>query len=325
VSSTGDEAGEREAADAMPTSGPPATGQPVAAGPSADDPVRPAAAAAGPAGQDVPRRTVTASVPGRVGARRDKTVTASAEQARVDRQEIAPAPEHHHRDVQAGGLRAAVFGVQDGLVSNALLVLGFAGADSGPSIVRLAGLFGLFSGAVSMASGEYNSMRVQRELFEQELAMERRELRHNPHVETVELTQIYQSRGFDPDQARELAQAVMQDPDQALEVHAREELGIAPDSLGSPLAAAGSSFGAFAVGALVPIIPWFFVEGTVATVASIVVAALAAAFVGSVVARLTRRPRLTRIARQVAFTLVPAAVTFLAGNLANAVWGIHLG
>jgi VIT1/CCC1 family predicted Fe2+/Mn2+ transporter len=240
---------------------------------------------------------------------------AAAELARAARRDIAPIPEHHHRDVQAGGLRAAVFGVQDGLVSNALLVLGFAGANGGPSIVRLAGLVGLLSGAVSMASGEYNSMRVQRELFEQELAMERRELHHNPHVETVELTQIYQSRGFDPDQARELAQAVMQDPEQALEVHAREELGISPDSLGAPLAAAWFSFVAFTSGALVPIAPWFFAEGTAATVASIVLVALAAAFVGSVVGRLTRRPLFATIARQVGFTLIPAGATYLLGNL----------
>jgi len=231
------------------------------------------------------------------------------------RRDIAPRPEHHHRDIQGGGLRAAVFGVQDGLVSNTLLVVGFAGADGGPSIVRLAGLVGLLSGAVSMASGEYNSMRVQRELFEQELATERRELHHNPHVETVELTQIYQSRGFDPDQARDLARAVMQDPEQALEVHAREELGFAPDSLGSPLKASLWSFAAFCLGALVPIVPWFVTEGSAAIVASLVLVATAAAGVGSVVSRLTRRGRVSRIARQVAFTLVPAAATYLLGSI----------
>jgi VIT1/CCC1 family predicted Fe2+/Mn2+ transporter len=208
-------------------------------------------------------------------------------------------------------LRAAVFGVQDGLVSNALLVLGFAGAGGGPSLVRLAGIVGLVSNAVSMASGEFNSMQVQRELFEQELAMERRELRRNPHVETVELTQIYQSRGFDPDQARQLAQAVMQDPEQALEVHAREELGISPSSLGSPYAAALSSFAAVTLGALVPILPWFFTQGAAGLVASAILVAIAAGVVGSVVSRLTGRGRFSRIARQVAFTLVPAGATYL--------------
>jgi VIT1/CCC1 family predicted Fe2+/Mn2+ transporter len=243
------------------------------------------------------------------------TGSEASEAARAARLEIAPGPEHHHRDVQQGGLRAAVFGVQDGLVSNALLVLGFAGANGGPSIVRLAGLVGLLSGAVSMASGEYNSMAVQRELFEQELAMERRELHHNPHVETVELTQIYQSRGFDPDQARALAQSVMLDPEQALEVHAREELGIAPNSLGSPVRAALWSFVAFTLGASVPIVPWFVTEGTAATVASLVLVAIAAGVVGTVVSRLTGRGRLSRIARQVAFTLIPAGATYLLGSL----------
>ncbi len=214
-----------------------------------------------------------------------------------------------------------MFGVQDGLVSNALLVLGFAGTDSGPSIVRLAGLVGLFSGAVSMASGEYNSMQVQRELFEMELAMERLELRRNPHVETVELTQIYQSRGFDPDQARELAEAVMSDPEQALEVHAREELGISPSSLGSPLVAAYSSFAAFTAGAVVPLVPWFVAEGAAALIASVVLVAVAAAIVGSVISRLTRRGRTTRILRQVGFTLIPAGLTYLLGN----VIGVHVG
>jgi VIT1/CCC1 family predicted Fe2+/Mn2+ transporter len=172
-----------------------------------------------------------------------------------------------------------------------------------------------------MASGEYNSMQVQRELFEQELAMERRELRHNPHVEMVELTQIYQSQGIDPDHARELAQSVMQDPEQALEVHAREELGISPSSLGAPLTAALWSFVAFTVGALVPVVPWFVTEGTTAIVASIVLVTIAAGFVGTVVSRLTRRSRLSRVLRQVAFTLVPAAFTYLLGSAI----GVHVG
>lgn len=241
------------------------------------------------------------------------TPAADDERRRVEREEIAPSPEHHHRDVQKGGLRAAVFGVQDGLVSNALLVLGFAGADGGPALVRLAGLVGLVSGAVSMASGEYNSMRVQTELFEQELAMERRELLRNPHVEMVELTQIYQSRGFEPDQARQLAQSVMADPEQALEVHAREELGIAPGSLGSPVAAAVFSFLAFTVGAMVPLVPWFVSEGTAALVASLLLVTIAAGGVGVAVSRLTRRGRPSRIARQIAFTLIPAGATYLLG------------
>lgn len=227
---------------------------------------------------------------------------------------VAPTPEHHHRDVQGGAARAAVFGVSDGLVSNVGLILGVAGADASSNVVRVAGLAGLIAGAISMAAGEYNSMRVQTELLERELAIEQRELHRNPHVETVELTLLYQSRGMDPDQARSLAEATMTDPDQALAVHAREELGIDPDDLGSPMQAAVSSFVAFGVGALVPLVPWFFAGGSAATVASLVLALLTAAIVGVVVSRFTERHRLATILRQLAFTAVPAAITYAIGS-----------
>src|SRR6478609_857319 len=185
-------------------------------------------------------------------------------------------PEHHHRDVRSGSARAAVFGVSDGLVSNVSLILGVAGASPGAGVVLLAGLAGLIAGSVSMAAGEYVSMRAQTELFERELDMERVELRRNPHVELVELSQIYASRGVDPDRAREMAEDIMADPQTALEAHAREELGINPNSLGSPIGAAVSSFFAFAIGALLPLLPWFFASGDVAIVASIVLGALGA-------------------------------------------------
>ena len=227
---------------------------------------------------------------------------------------VAPTPEHHHRDVQGGAARAAVFGVSDGLVSNVGLILGVAGADASSNVVRVAGLAGLIAGAISMAAGEYNSMRVQTELLQRELAIERRELHRNPHVETVELALLYQSRGMDPDQARSLAEATMTDPDQALAVHAREELGIDPDDLGSPMQAAVSSFFAFAVGALVPLVPWFFGGGSAATVASLVLALLAASIVGVVVSSFTERHRLATILRQLAFTAVPAAITYAIGS-----------
>ncbi len=225
-----------------------------------------------------------------------------------------PKIEHHHRDVKGGAARAAVFGVSDGLVSNVGLILGVAGADAGAGVVRVAGLAGLIAGAVSMAAGEYNSMRVQAELLERELDLERIELRRNPHVEMVELSQIYQSRGMDPDGARELAAAMMADPELALETHAREELGIDPGDLGSPAAAAISSFVAFALGALVPLLPWFFGGGAAATVASLALAVVAAVAVGLVTARLTGRHPAQVAARQLAFTVVPAAITFAIGS-----------
>src|SRR5688500_7586619 len=146
-------------------------------------------------------------------------------------------PKQHHRDIQGGAARAAIFGVSDGLVSNVSLILGVAGAAPAPGVVRLAGLAGLIAGSVSMAAGEDVSMKAQSELLEHELDMERIELRRNPHDETAELTEIYVSRGIGHEQARSLAEQVMKDPEQALEVHAREELGIDPSSLGSPIAA----------------------------------------------------------------------------------------
>jgi VIT1/CCC1 family predicted Fe2+/Mn2+ transporter len=223
--------------------------------------------------------------------------------------------EHHHRNVRGGAARAAVFGVSDGLVSNVALILGVAGADAGPGVVRLAGLAGLLAGAFSMAAGEYVSMRAQAELLEHELEMERIELRRNPHVEEVELAQIYQSRGVDPDTSRTMAAEMMRDPEVALQAHAREELGIDPEALGSPEAAAAASFVAFCVGALVPLMPWFFGEGTAATVASIVAGALGAVVVGAVLARFTERPVARSAARQLLIAAVAAGVTYVVGSL----------
>jgi VIT1/CCC1 family predicted Fe2+/Mn2+ transporter len=222
--------------------------------------------------------------------------------------------EHHHRDIQGGSARAAVFGVSDGLVSNMGLILGVAGADPAPAVVRLAGLAGLVSGAISMAAGEYNSMKVQSELLERELTMERRELHRRPEHETAELAGIYEERGLEPAQAREVAEAMMSDPQTALETHAREELGIDPSQLGSPAGAAVSSFAAFSVGGVIPLAPWFVGSGTAAIIASLVVGVVAAAVVGVLIARSTDRPLPRAVVRQMLFTLIPAAITFAIGN-----------
>jgi VIT1/CCC1 family predicted Fe2+/Mn2+ transporter len=223
-------------------------------------------------------------------------------------------PEHHHRDVQGGSARAAVFGVSDGLVSNMGLILGVAGADPAPAVVRLAGLAGLVSGAISMAAGEYNSMRVQAELLQRELAVEAVELRRRPEHETAELAGIYEQRGLAADQALQVAEAMMSDPGTALEAHAREELGIDPSQLGSPIGAAGASFVSFSLGAVVPLVPWFVGSGAAAKVASLVLGVVAAVVVGTLVARSTGRPLLRAVTRQVLFTVVPAAITFAIGN-----------
>lgn len=221
--------------------------------------------------------------------------------------------EHHHRDVQGGVARAAVFGASDGLVSNVSLILGVAGANPGAGIVRLAGVAGLIAGAVSMAAGEYGSMKAQQELLQRELAMERRELERNPHVETVELAQLYQSRGVDPELARQLAQGVMVDPETALRAHAREELGIDPDALGSPIRAAGSSFVAFSAGAMLPLLPWFFMTGTAAIVASVVLGVLGAAGLGIALAAFTMGSRIRLVLRYVAIAVGAGAITYALG------------
>jgi VIT1/CCC1 family predicted Fe2+/Mn2+ transporter len=225
-----------------------------------------------------------------------------------------PVEEQHHRDLSGGQARAAVFGASDGLVSNVSLILGVAGAAPGSGVVRLAGLAGLIAGAVSMAAGEYGSMKAQQELLERELEMERIELRRNPHVEMVELTQIYQSRGLEPEMARQLAERMMSDPERALETHAREELGIDPNSLGSPVGSSVSSFFSFAAGALLPLLPWFFTEGTAAIVASIVLGLLGAAGLGIALAAFTEGSKVRLAARYVGIASASAAITYAIGS-----------
>lgn len=225
-----------------------------------------------------------------------------------------PPPEKHHRNVQGGAARAAVFGVSDGLVSNVAIVLGFAGADPSPGLVRLAGVVGLIGGAVSMAAGEYVSMKAQAELLERELEMERLELHRRPESERAELAQIYRSRGVDRATADELAAQLMRNPEMALETHAREELGIDPGELGSPVAASVSSFLCFSVGAIVPLVPWFLGGGTAAVVASIVLGVVAALVVGAALARFTGRPMGPSALRQLTFSAIPAAITYALGS-----------
>jgi vacuolar iron transporter family protein len=246
----------------------------------------------------------------------------SSHPSRPGASEMAAIGDHHHRNVSAGGARAAVFGVADGLVSNVSLILGFAGANAGPSVVRLAGIAGLIAGAFSMAAGEWISMSAQRELFERELALEKHEIRHRPEGERRELVRIYEDRGIDPTVARTLADELMRTPELALETHAREELGIDPGALGKPLQAAASSFGTFAFGALLPLLPWFFVGGTAAVVASVVVGAVAALAVGAALAAFTRRSWWRSSLRQLLVAAVGAAVAYGVGA-AVGVSGVH--
>lgn len=222
--------------------------------------------------------------------------------------------EHHHRNIQGGTARAAVFGVSDGLVSNIALVLGMAGAGPAPGLVRLAGLVGLLGGAFSMAAGEYVSMKAQSELLQRELDLERHEIARRPENERRELAQIYRSRGVESSVADRLATEMMADPELALQTHAREELGIDPDELGAPVHAAATSFGSFGVGALVPVLPWFFLSGTVAIAVSIALGAIAAVVVGVLLARYTERPAVPSALRQLAIAAFAAGVPYLIGT-----------
>jgi len=221
---------------------------------------------------------------------------------------------HRHRDVQGGAARAAVFGISDGLVSNVALILGIAGASTDPTFVRVAGVSGLLAGAISMAAGEYVSLRAQAELVERELEIERRSIAENPEAETAELAAIYRERGLDPDHADQVAEGLMADPEVALEVHAREELGVNPAQLGNPMVASASSFGSFALGAFVPLVPWLGGGGNNAVWASVILGLSVAALVGAVLARLTERSVVRTVARQLLVVGGACGATYLIGT-----------
>jgi VIT1/CCC1 family predicted Fe2+/Mn2+ transporter len=225
------------------------------------------------------------------------------------------AADHHHRDLQGGGARAAVFGVSDGLVSNVALILGMAGAHASEGSVRIAGIAGLIAGSFSMAAGEYISMRAQSELMLRELDVERQAIRHDPEDERRELAAIYESRGIDAAMADELSVRMMSNPELALETHAREELGIDPAHTGNPLQAAASSFVSFALGAFIPLIPWLITSGTTATLGSVVLGAVGAFSVGAALAHFTGRSWLWSAGRQLLISAVAAGVTYSVGHL----------
>ncbi len=215
----------------------------------------------------------------------------------------------------SGTLRAAVFGVNDGLVSNLSLVMGVAGADAGNSFVLLAGVAGLLAGASSMAAGEYVSMQSQRELFERQIQLERDELEENPEEERRELALIYEAKGVPRQDADRLAQTLMRDKDVALDTLVREELGLDPDELGSPWKAASSSFVSFAVGALIPVLPYLLLAGVAAFVTSAALSGAALFVVGAAVSLLTGRGLLFSGARMLLIGGAAAAITYLVGYL----------
>lgn len=250
------------------------------------------------------------------------TVTAAAgEHAAMSLEVSEPgqiaARERWHRSSRSGTLRAVIFGVSDGLVSNLALVMGVAGANvaiGAGNFVLLAGIAGLLAGAFSMAAGEYISMQSQRELFERQIALERAELEAMPEEEEAELAAVYQAKGFTPDEARAIARRMFSDPAHALDTLVREELGLDPDELGSPWGAAFGSFVAFAIGAAVPVLPYLVGSGFGAFLAAAIASLVALFVVGAGVSLLTGRSLLFSGARQVAIGAAAAIVTYLVGS-----------
>jgi VIT1/CCC1 family predicted Fe2+/Mn2+ transporter len=226
------------------------------------------------------------------------------------------AMEHRHRSLGGGGnLRAAVFGISDGLVSNAALIMGFAGATSDSRVVLVAGVAGLAAGAFSMAAGEYVSVRSQRELYEHQIGLERDELAQYPEAEAQELALIYAAKGLPQKEATKLARKLVADPEHALDTLAREELGLNPAELGSPWGAAASSFLAFAAGAVVPLAPFLLLRFDRALVAAVAVTAAALFAIGAVLSLFTGRSAWYAGLRMLALGAAAAGLTHAIGRL----------
>lgn len=218
---------------------------------------------------------------------------------------------HQHRDVSGGWLRPAVFGAMDGLVSNVSLIAGVGGAGAPPHTVILTGLAGLVAGAFSMATGEYLSVSSQNELVSAEVEVERRELRRSPRAEAEELATRYIERGIEPELARRFAEQLSRHPEEALQVHALQELGVSPDDLPSPWNAAVASLLSFAVGALLPLLPYLL--GSTLLWTALVFSAAAAFAGGAAVAMLTGRDILRGGLRQLGLGAIAAGLTWLVG------------
>ncbi len=272
------------------------------------------------------RARLVARLVRRLGARRLRGVLAAM---KVRGLSVYAGPAHAHSIPQSveevgrrhpgvksgGGLRAAVFGANDGLISNASLILGMAGATGQSDVNLLSAAAGLLAGAFSMAAGEYVSMRSQREMFEYQIAAERDELAVYPEAEAAELALIYAARGLEPDEARRVATRIVANPEHALDTLAREELGLDPDALGSPWGAAGFSFAAFAIGALVPLAPFLFSSGTPALATSIGLTGASLFAIGATISLFTGRGAFAGGARMLAIGCAAGLATFSIGRL----------
>jgi VIT1/CCC1 family predicted Fe2+/Mn2+ transporter len=231
--------------------------------------------------------------------------------------------EGRHRAVGGNALRAAVLGANDGLVSNFCLIMGVAGAGADRGPILIAGLAGLLAGSLSMALGEWLSVQSARELYANQLRIEASELEEAPEDERTELQLIYEAKGMAPENASELAQRIVHgDRTTALDTMAREELGINPEELGgSAWVAALTSFSLFALGAVIPLIPFFLGSGLGAVVLAAVLAAVALAGIGAAITLVTGQPAFRSAIRQLAFGVVAAAITFGIGSLVGTAIG----
>lgn len=247
-----------------------------------------------------------------------RTLAHLLDRGRPDPQAQIRRRESWHRSDRSGALRAGVFGVSDGLVSNTALVMGFAGSGTSRTVTLLAGIAGLLAGSFSMAAGEYISMSSQREMYEREISLEQAELEEKPEEEHAELVLIYRAKGLSKPEAEQLADRIMADRSVALDTLAREELGLDPDELGSPWGAAFSSLFAFAIGAFVVIIPYLAGSGKAALLTAIVLAVAALFGVGASIGALNGRGVLRSGLRQVIAGVIAAAVTFGVGHLIGA-------
>jgi VIT1/CCC1 family predicted Fe2+/Mn2+ transporter len=252
------------------------------------------------------RRLMTGDESRRIDAERRGRVAASVA-------EITKA-ENWHRG-GAGTLRAIVFGASDGLVSNLSLIMGVAGATPEPSIILLSGIAGLLAGAFSMGAGEYISVRSQVEVLERQIALERAELAAIPEEEFEELVAIYRSKGLPEADARRFAEHIFQDPEVALQTLVREELGLDEAGMSSPWAAAGGSFLAFCIGAIIPVIPYLVGGGDLVMFVAFGVSLVALFGLGSLVSLLTGRNLVYSGLRQVGIGAAAAVVTFMVGRL----------
>ena len=223
--------------------------------------------------------------------------------------------EGRHRSAGGNALRAAVLGASDGLLSNFNLIMGVAGAEVSSQGILLTGFAGLLAGAISMALGEWISVQSSRELYQRQIDTEREEIETSPEEEIEELTLIYQARGLQEDTARTMAEHLMKNPETALDTLARDELGVNPEDLGgSAWEAALTSFVLFAIGAILPVIPYLFFAGNTAILISAAVSTAGLFGIGAASTLFTGRTVLFSGARQVLFGLAAALVTFLVGH-----------